>query len=104
MSSETRPGKWKTHLFSQDLGALSDGSSLPSRTAQIKVPKPYLLQGEALSPAQTSHHQLLPSQGDCPPLPAVAYCPSLDGQSDRDSPLSQGHLAGTPDCSYPPLA
>lgn len=64
MSTETRPGKWKTHLFSQDLGALSDGSSLPSRTAQIKVPKPYLLQGEVLSPAQTI---------SCPPPRETAH-------------------------------
>lgn len=47
MSSKTCPGKRKAYLFSQTFGALYDGSSLPSRAAQIKVPKPYLLQGEA---------------------------------------------------------
>lgn len=73
MSSETHPGRRKAYLFSQTFGALYDGSSLPSRAAQIKVPKPYLLQGEA----STAQH--IPPTSSCPPPrdAALTCCGSL---------------------------
>lgn len=84
---------------------LWDGSSLPSRTAQIKVPRPYLFQGEA----STAQH--IPPAISCPPPRDAARHPYLQWLtvlpwmgSPIDSPLSKGHLAGTPACFYPPMA
>lgn len=50
---------------------LWDGSSLPSRTAQTKVPRSYLLQGEA----STAQH--IPPAISCPPPRDAAHHPYL---------------------------
>lgn len=71
MSSETHPGKWKAYPSSQTFGTFYDGSSLPFRTAQIKVPKPYLLQGEV----STAQH--IPPTISCPSPRGAAHHPYL---------------------------
>lgn len=65
--SETHRRMWKACLLGQACGL--SVTPLRSRTPQIKLPKPYLLQGEGprppRSPARTSNHQLPTSQGGC---------------------------------------
>lgn len=90
--SETHRRMWKACLLGQACGL--SVTPLRSRTPQIKLPKPYLLQGEGPGLPAAQH---APPTISCPPPREVA--PSSDRQ-----PLSWGHLSGTPAYLYPPLA